>query len=66
MKPSTNTAEAQANVLGQIAGKLHKKRVPYFDKELMNITIDSSIKQSVPIFEAWLKGYDEQVLINSN
>jgi len=27
MKPSTNTAETQANVLGQIAGKLHKKRV---------------------------------------
>jgi menaquinone-dependent protoporphyrinogen IX oxidase len=61
-----NTAETQANVLGQIAGKLNKKRVPYFDKELMNLTVDSSIKQAIPIFTAWLRGYDAEVLINSN
>ena len=47
-----------ASVLGTIAFKAGKKRVPFFDKDLMALLKGNEIGEGLPVLNAWLASWD--------
>lgn len=60
MGPTKNTQQneiLQASVLGTIAFK-EGRRIPYHDTQLMKMTEGKAVGESLPIFRAYIKAWD--------